>query len=125
MKCLKLIFVYTSLRSVGVIAGVLGRAGQSGKTRRLEEAKKGSVSWSTPPALLDHILKEQGRARSRRKEIMGRIQNAEGFNDDEEAILRSRFGLDPTPEVSEEDMVQMLGETASKETEQSTETKTE
>ncbi|KAL2824606.1 ribosomal protein S2, flavodoxin-like domain-containing protein [Aspergillus cavernicola] len=36
-----------SLRSAGVIAGVLGRAGQAGQSRRLREAKLGNVEYRT------------------------------------------------------------------------------
>ncbi|PLB46866.1 hypothetical protein P170DRAFT_438573 [Aspergillus steynii IBT 23096] len=35
-----------SLRAVGLIAGVLGRAGQAGQARRLEAAKKGTFTYS-------------------------------------------------------------------------------
>lgn len=38
-----------SLRSVGVVAGVLGRAGEMGKKRRLRDAADGVVAWSVPP----------------------------------------------------------------------------
>ncbi|PWY76266.1 ribosomal protein S2 [Aspergillus heteromorphus CBS 117.55] len=34
-----------SLRAVGLIAGVLGRAGQAGQKRRLEEAQKGNLTY--------------------------------------------------------------------------------
>ncbi|RHZ61915.1 mitochondrial 37S ribosomal protein uS2m [Aspergillus thermomutatus] len=37
-----------SLRSVAVIAGVLGRAGEAGQKRRLEEAKKGNITHRLP-----------------------------------------------------------------------------
>jgi small subunit ribosomal protein S2 len=43
-----------SLRSVAVIAGVLGRAGEAGQKRRLEEAKKGKITHRLP------TLKELG-----------------------------------------------------------------
>lgn len=42
-----------SLRSVNLIAGVLGRAGESGQEKRLEAAKTGQVTWET-----DKILKQ-------------------------------------------------------------------
>jgi len=35
------------MRSVGLIAGVLGRAGQMGHARRRRAAKKGNVTWPT------------------------------------------------------------------------------
>ncbi|KAL3477871.1 ribosomal protein S2, flavodoxin-like domain-containing protein [Aspergillus californicus] len=34
-----------SLRSVGVIAGILGRAGEAGQARRMEDAKKGIMNY--------------------------------------------------------------------------------
>ncbi|EAW08076.1 mitochondrial 37S ribosomal protein uS2m [Aspergillus clavatus NRRL 1] len=43
-----------SLRAVSIIAGVLGRAGEAGQKRRLEEAKQGRVSYRLTP------LKEMG-----------------------------------------------------------------
>ncbi|KAF7164247.1 hypothetical protein CNMCM6106_000828 [Aspergillus hiratsukae] len=43
-----------SLRSVAVIAGVLGRAGEAGQKRRLEEAKRGNITHRLP------TLKELG-----------------------------------------------------------------
>jgi small subunit ribosomal protein S2 len=39
------------LRCIQVIAGVLGRAGQSGQEKRLEAAKTGEVTWLSPPGL--------------------------------------------------------------------------
>jgi small subunit ribosomal protein S2 len=35
------------LRSIQLIAGVLGRAGQSGQKKRKEAAKSGKVEWET------------------------------------------------------------------------------
>lgn len=43
--------IFLSLRTTQLIAGVLGRAGQSGQERRLEAAKKGEVTWLPPPGL--------------------------------------------------------------------------
>lgn len=37
-----------SLRCLAVIGSVLGRAGETGQNRRLEDAKKGIVAWETP-----------------------------------------------------------------------------
>lgn len=99
-----------SLRSVGVIAGVLGRAGQAGRRRRLEAAKKGEMTWSTPPDVQAYMSEEIGRALKKRKEIMGMMQNnVEGFNEEEQKILRSRFPAEDG-NVSEEQMMQMMGE---------------
>lgn len=40
-----------SLRCIQVIAGVLGRAGESGQAKRLEAAAKGKVTWEPPQGL--------------------------------------------------------------------------
>jgi hypothetical protein len=37
-----------SLRGLGVISSVLGRAGEQGHQRRLADAKLGIVEWQTP-----------------------------------------------------------------------------
>ena len=37
----------SSLRSIALIAGVLGRAGEMGNTRRKRDAKKGIVAWES------------------------------------------------------------------------------
>lgn len=37
-----------SLRSISLIGGVLGRAGQAGQRRRLGDAEAGQVHWETP-----------------------------------------------------------------------------
>ena len=37
-----------SLRSVGLIAGALGRADQAGREKRLADAQRGHVTWKTP-----------------------------------------------------------------------------
>ncbi|KAI8306891.1 hypothetical protein K4K61_004034 [Colletotrichum sp. SAR11_59] len=44
-----------SYRSVAVIAGVLGRAGQQGQKRRLEAANNGTVAWEVPTPVLKYI----------------------------------------------------------------------
>jgi small subunit ribosomal protein S2 len=97
---------------MAVVAGVLGRAGQMGKERRLQDASRGSVSWSTSPELAKHMKKEVAAAISKRKEVMGRVQsNVQGFTEEEQKLLRignSNVDLD----VSEDEMVNMLGETA-------------
>ncbi|PNY26311.1 Meiotically up-regulated protein [Tolypocladium capitatum] len=101
-----------SLRAMAVVAGVLGRAGEKGVKRRLQDASRGSVSWNTPPELTRHMKKEVQAAILKRKEVMGRMQsNIQGFTEDEQNLLRSQYGgveLD----VSEAEMVEMMGEAA-------------
>lgn len=99
---------------MAVVAGVLGRAGQRGQKRRLAEASAGKVSWSTPPELKRHMQKEAQAAARKRKEVMGRMQSdVEGFTEEEQEMLRSRYpGVAAAPEVTEADMVDMMGEAA-------------
>jgi len=48
-----------SLRCVQLIAGVLGRAGESGQSKRMEAAESGKVTWETPQMLQDWWEEEQ------------------------------------------------------------------
>jgi hypothetical protein len=48
---LNLKLIYPSLRCIQVIAGVLGRAGESGQAKRLLAAKTGEITWLPPPGL--------------------------------------------------------------------------
>ncbi|OAA49605.1 37S ribosomal protein MRP4 [Metarhizium rileyi] len=101
-----------SLRAMAVVAGVLGRAGEKGKARRLKDSSQGKVSWSTSPELERHMKKELQAAIMKRKEVMGRMQSkVQGFTEEEQKILRLRNN-EVELEVSEDEMVDMLGETA-------------
>ncbi|KAH8174800.1 ribosomal protein s2 domain-containing protein [Sarocladium implicatum] len=105
-----------SLRSVAVIGGVLGRAGQKGRQRRLADAAKGEVTWQTTAEVQSYMQSELAEVMQRRKEVMGRYQEQlAGFNEDESALLSSRLKSGPT-EVGHEDMVAMMGEAAKEET---------
>lgn len=97
---------------MAVVAGVLGRAGGKGEKRRLQDASRGSVSWNTPPELTRHMKKEVQAAILKRKEVMGRMQsNIQGFTEDEQNLLRSQYkGVEL--DVSEDEMVEMMGATA-------------
>ena len=97
---------------MAVVAGVLGRAGGTGQKRRLQDASRGSVSWNTPPELTRHMKKEVQAAIVKRKEVMGRMQsNIQGFTEDEQNLLRSQYkGVEL--DMSEDEMVQMMGEAA-------------
>jgi hypothetical protein len=57
-----------------VIAGVLGRAGEAGQKKRLEQAKKGKVTWQSPPGLgrpqLDEEEKKAVETAKREKEAI-------------------------------------------------------
>ncbi|KAH7325034.1 ribosomal protein S2, flavodoxin-like domain-containing protein [Stachybotrys elegans] len=100
-----------SLRSIAVIAGVLGRAGEAGQKRRREVSSKGQVPWETSGAITRHMLNEVDKAIKKRKEVMGKLQqNVMGFNEEEEQILLSAKQASPTFEVGEGDMMDMLKE---------------
>lgn len=101
-------YIY-SYRSVAVIAGVLGRAGEAGQKRRREVASTGKVTWITPKDLKTHILKETGQALSKRKEVMGRMQqNIAGFTDEEQQLLRTQYPAGSDLQVGEDQMVDMM-----------------
>ncbi|KAI9743236.1 MAG: 37S ribosomal protein, mitochondrial [Claussenomyces sp. TS43310] len=72
-----------SLRATQLIAGVLGRAGESGQKKRLEAAKSGVVTWSTHRDLeewreleyeLNHTSSADGKEESR-SESMSRSRS--------------------------------------------------
>ncbi|PHH59117.1 hypothetical protein CDD81_3711 [Ophiocordyceps australis] len=97
-----------SLRSVGVIAGVLGRAGQRGRDQRLREAVQGSVPWNTPESLRRHMKKEVLAALRKKKEAMAMMPSkGEGEEEDEHELLRKRYD-DEMLDVNDEEMVAIL-----------------
>ncbi|KAJ3535590.1 hypothetical protein NM208_g7074 [Fusarium decemcellulare] len=101
-----------SLRAMAVVAGVLGRAGQRGQERRLEDAGKGKVAWENPPDIVQHIQRETKAAIAERKSVMGRMQhNVEGFTEEEQKLLREQFSGEEL-EITEDEMVDMMGEAA-------------
>lgn len=98
---------------MAVVGGVLGRAGQAGQQRRLRDATKGKVLWENPEDLARHMQKETKAAIAERKAVMGRMQqNLEGFTEEEQNILRSQNEVEDL-QVSETEMLEMLGEAAS------------
>ncbi|OLN96073.1 37S ribosomal protein MRP4, mitochondrial [Colletotrichum chlorophyti] len=50
-----------SFRSMAVIAGVLGRAGQQGQKRRLADAQNGVVAWKTPTETANFMALAQSK----------------------------------------------------------------
>ncbi|KAJ2902278.1 37S ribosomal protein MRP4 mitochondrial [Zalerion maritima] len=97
-----------SLRSVSVVAGVLGRAGQIGNRRRLKAAKEGTVTWKTTSVMEDVIDQTRKRMESTAseagfttvsKETQEKPENAEEREmspEDMETLreqLRTREGL--------------------------------
>lgn len=64
-----------SLRSVSVIAGVLGRAGERGQARRKADANKGICTWRNPPDVEKWMQDEKakaGNAAQAEREAQGR-----------------------------------------------------
>lgn len=51
-----------SLRSVSVIAGVLGRAGERGQARRKADANKGVCTWRNQPDMQKWMDDEKAKA---------------------------------------------------------------
>ncbi|KAK4203460.1 putative mitochondrial SSU ribosomal protein S2 precursor [Triangularia verruculosa] len=95
-----------SLRSVALIAGVLGRAGERGQQRRLEDAKQGVVAWQTPKDVTTFVnrVNKNIKAEAAAKE---KKRLAEGGPDDnglkpadlmtEEEVLAEMFGPGAVP----------------------------
>ncbi|EXM06483.1 ribosomal protein S2, flavodoxin-like domain-containing protein [Fusarium oxysporum II5] len=102
-----------SLRAMAVVGGVLGRAGQRGQQRRMADAKKKNMAtWENSPDIVQHMNREKKAALAERKNVMGQMQhNLEGFNEEEQKILREGLYGDEL-EVTESEMVDMIGEAA-------------
>jgi small subunit ribosomal protein S2 len=97
---------------MAVVGGVLGRAGQRGQQRRLADAKKNKATWENPPDLVQHMTREKKAAIAERKNVMGQMQhNLEGFTEEEQKLLREQF-YGENLEVTESEMVDMMGEAA-------------
>ncbi|ROT37967.1 40S ribosomal protein mrp4 [Sodiomyces alkalinus F11] len=94
-----------SLRSTALIGGILGRAGQIGKKRRLADAESGVVHWETPTDTQNFIdnevrrfLRAQGEwARDSTAEVNAKGRTAE-----------DRL-LDNMGEMNEEDRMNIVG----------------
>jgi len=103
-----------SLRSVALIGGVLGRAGQRGQERRKHDAKMGQVPWTTPRDIQEYMKEEKTAAIKKRKEVMGRMQEYQGLNEEEEGIMKAQHESH-VEKAQEEDiltlMTQATGET--------------
>lgn len=102
-----------SLRAMAVVGGVLGRAGQRGQQRRMADAKKKNMAtWENSPDIVQHMNREKKAALAERKNVMGQMQhNLEGFNEEEQKILREGLYGDEL-EVTESEMVGMMGQAA-------------
>ncbi|KAI1039779.1 hypothetical protein LB505_004687 [Fusarium chuoi] len=98
---------------MAVVGGVLGRAGQRGQQRRMADAKKKNMAtWENSPDIVQHMNREKKAALAERKNVMGQMQhNLEGFNEEEQKILREGLYGDEL-EVTESEMVDMMGQAA-------------
>ena len=88
-----------SLRCIQVISGVLGRAGQAGQKKRLEDAKEGNITWLPPPGLgkpRGEEEKEKATAAGVPREKAIRVGDVEA---DHTVKRKSRWGsIDPEEE---------------------------
>jgi hypothetical protein len=75
--------MHSSLRCVQVIAGVLGRAGESGQAKRLEAAKTGEITWLPPPGLGkpydEEAKRKEAEEAAARKEAKAKAKAAEFY----------------------------------------------
>jgi len=80
------------LRSVTLLAGVLGRAGERGQQRRLADAEEGVTTWRTPRDIAHFIDKD---AESKASEALeaAKTATAEGILDDK-PLTREDFLTD-------------------------------
>lgn len=89
-----------SLRSVTLIAGILGRAGQRGQQRRLADANEGIVTWSTPNDVAKFIERDAAeKARNVAKSAEGPVEEPtltrEDFLTDDELLAELADGPRP------------------------------
>jgi small subunit ribosomal protein S2 len=109
--------IYPSLRCIQVIAGVLGRAGESGQAKRLLAAKTGEITWLPPPGLGKPYDEEaekrkaEAAATKKKEEEEKKAQAASGelhhFSDAEfENSLQAALA---DPELSEEERETLRG----------------
>ncbi|KAE8162010.1 ribosomal protein S2, flavodoxin-like domain-containing protein [Aspergillus tamarii] len=90
-----------SMRAIGVIAGVLGRAGEAGQQRRLENAKNGVLTY--PPLNPEHLLSPERLAELAQIEAANAAANAgtaELANKVDEAVksIETEQPAEPQPE---------------------------
>lgn len=102
-----------SLRSVSVISGVLGRAGQRGQTRRKLDSASGRVPWQTSAELQRHIGAERAHAQAQRRRLKAVLAHRQGLNEEELELMEEQEKRQKVPaEVNEDAMLDMLGQAA-------------
>jgi hypothetical protein len=81
-----------SLRSVTLLAGVLGRAGERGQQRRLADANDGVCTWETPSDVRHFIKKDAAQKENEMYEARQLAKAEGGLN--EKAATREDFLTD-------------------------------
>ncbi len=91
-----------SLRCIQVIAGVLGRAGEAGQKRRLEDAENGVVTWLPPPGLgKPKDMDEAEKEREERDDVLAKATIIEDESEEAES-KRRRSRVDPEDEEKDD-----------------------
>ena len=83
-----------SLRCINLIAGVLGRAGESGQKKRIEAAATGKVTWQTPSAVQEWANLQAGIDKQREADRVKALRERnEGKSGEPEKIARTKEEL--------------------------------
>ena len=87
-----------SLRCIQVIAGVLGRAGESGQAKRLLAAKTGEITWLPPPGLgkpFDEEAEKRKAEEAAKKKKEGEEKKARAASGDPEDDYPEELAAEP------------------------------
>ncbi|KAK9776071.1 putative Ribosomal protein S2 [Seiridium cardinale] len=104
-----------SLRCLAVIGSVLGRAGETGRQRRLEDAEKGIVEWQTPSEIARFLAiqrkRQQWTERARQETATEQAtQSVAADMEKDQARRGEEWALrEALREVDEDDVDQLLG----------------
>lgn len=79
------------------------------------------IPWETPGELSQYMNQERSAALKKRKEVMGRMQQYQGLNQEEEEILNVQHANDAN-KVAEDDMLAIMGQASGGEAKAATET---
>lgn len=80
---------FHSLRSVSVIAGVLGRAGEAGQKRRMQDAARGLCTWQNSAEIERWIEAAVREEKAAKLKAMNEARNQAHDGDEEELALKS------------------------------------